>query len=95
VTFSLLSASSEQALKQELTPWDRESGSLMPHLGRASVFTRARLFTAAADEYEAALEAAPGSRDLLVRAILAQRRTGNFARVEELTKRLPPGTEVP
>jgi hypothetical protein len=95
VTFSLLSVSREQSLRQDLALWDRETARLMSHLGRASVFAGASMFAPAAEEYDSALVAAPESRDLLVRTILAYRRTGNVGRVEELTKRLPAGTTVP
>jgi hypothetical protein len=95
VSFSLISALGEQSLRQELALWDRDTGQLVSHLGRASVFARARMFAQAADEYEAALLAAPESRDLLISTILSHRRTGNVARVEELTTRLPDGTAVP
>jgi hypothetical protein len=53
------------------------------------------MFAQAADEYEAALLAAPEGRDLLISTILSHRRTGNVARVAELTTRLPKGTAVP
>jgi hypothetical protein len=95
VPFSLLSAKSEAALKEELAFWDKESGRLMPHLGRAYVFDRYKIFPEAAGEYEAALKAAPESRELLIKTIMAHRSTGNFARAEELGRRMPAGTTVP
>jgi hypothetical protein len=95
VSFSLLSVKSEAALKEELAFWDKRTGSLMLHLGRAYVFDRYKIFPKAAEEYEAALKVAPQSRELLIRTILAHRSTGNFARREQLTKRLPPGTTIP
>lgn len=95
LTFSLLSGKREESLKRELELWNKEAEGVMFHLGRGYVFTSARMFSQAADEYESALMAAPESRDLLVRTILAHRSTGNFAREEQLRKRLPPGTPVP
>lgn len=90
ITFSLLSVGNERLLEQELAFWDREPGLLVRHLGRASAFNRYRMYPQVADEYEAALRAAPDSRDLLTRAVRVHRRTGNFNRAEELAKRLPP-----
>jgi hypothetical protein len=95
VSFSLISTSGEQSLRKDLSHWDRDTVTLVSHLGRASVFESARMFAAAADEFEAALEVAPASRDLLVRTILAHRRTGNVDRAAELTKRLPEGATAP
>jgi hypothetical protein len=95
LSFSLLSRESDQSLKNELTFWDKGDGRLMYHLGRASIFSRYRIFPQAAEEYEAALNAAPNSHDLLVRTILAHHMTGNFNREEELNKRLLTITNVP
>lgn len=95
VSFSLLSVKSEQSLKRELAFWNGKPGRLMPHLGRASIFIRYRMDSEAAEEYEAALAAAPESRDLLIRTIQAQRKIGNFARAKELEQRLPAGTKIP
>ena len=95
VSFSLISELSERSLTQDLAFWEKDTVPFVSHLGRAAVFARARMFAPAAEEYEAALEAAPESRDLLISAILAHRRTGNVRRAAELTKRLPEGTPVP
>jgi hypothetical protein len=94
VTFSVLSVQNERLLEQELAFWDKEPGPLVRHLGRASAFSSYRMYPQAADEYEAALRAAPGSRDLLTKTIRAHRRTGNFTRAEVLEKRLPPATST-
>jgi hypothetical protein len=94
-TFSLLSIQSELSLKQQLAFWNRKPRGLMSRLGRASLFIRYRMYPKAAEEYEAALSAAPESRELLIRTILAHRDTGNFARKEELERRLPAGTKPP
>jgi hypothetical protein len=67
----------------------------MRHLGRASIFSRYRVFPQAAEEYEAALNVAPNSQHLLERASLAHRLTGNSNREEELNRRLPVATNVP
>lgn len=94
VTFSLLSVKNERLLEQDLALWDKDPGPLVRHLGRASVFSSYRMYPQSADEYEAALKAAPGSRELLERAIRAHRRTGNFTRAEELEKRLSPTRSI-
>jgi len=95
VSFLLLSVKSEQALERDLSSWGREAGTLLQHLGRASVYSRYGVFPLAADEYESALRAAPDSRHLLIRTIKAHRQTGNFLRARELEKRLPDGTNIP
>jgi hypothetical protein len=95
VSFLLLSVKSEQSLERELSSWGREAGTLLQHLGRASVYSRYGVFPQAADEYESALRAAPDSRHLLIRTIKAHRQTGNFLRARELEKRLPDGTNIP
>jgi hypothetical protein len=95
VSFLLLSVKSEQSLERDLSSWGKEAGTLLQHLGRASVYSRYGVFQQAADEYESALRAAPESRHLLVRTIKAHRQTGNFLRARELEKRLPEGTNIP
>lgn len=92
VSFSLLSVAKEQSLTEELAFWDKQTGTFVPHLGRASVYDRYRMFTQAAEEYEAALNVAPESRQLLLRTIAANRATGNLTRASELKKRLPKTT---
>jgi hypothetical protein len=93
--FSLLGVADEQKTKRELAAWAKEPGNLTRHIGRAEVFHRYGLFPQAAAEYEAALSKAPRSRELLTRTIVAQRRIGNSAREQELSKRLPAGSELP
>jgi hypothetical protein len=95
VSFLLLSVKSEQLLERDLSSWGKEAGTLLHHLWRASVYSRYGVFPQAADEYEAALRAAPDSRHLLIRTIKAHRQTGNFLRAQELEKRLPDGTNIP
>ncbi len=95
VSFLLLSVKSEQALERDLSSWGKGAGTLLHHLGRASVYSRYGVFPQAADEYESALRAAPDSRHLLIRTIKAHRQTGNFLRARELEKRLPDGTNIP
>jgi hypothetical protein len=95
VTFSLLSVKNERSLRHDLAFWGKESGMLIYHLGRASVFSRYRMFPQVAEEYESALRTAPRSRDLLKRTILAHCQTGNFTLAMGLKKRLPAGTDVP
>lgn len=95
VTFSLLSVKNERSLKHDLAFWGKESGLLVYHLGRASVFSRYRMFPQVAEEYESALRTAPRSRDLLKRTILAHCQTGNFTLAMGLKKLLPARTDVP
>ena len=95
VSFLLLSVKSEQSLERDLSSWGKGAGTLLHHLGRASVYSRYGVFPQAADEYESALRAAPDSRHLLIRTIKAHRQTGNFLRARELEKRLPDGTNIP
>jgi hypothetical protein len=95
LSFSLLTAENEQSLKEDLAFWDKQTGTFVPHLGRASVYDQYRMYSQAAEEYEAALKEAPSSVDLLLRTISAHRVTGNFTRAGELKKRLPKGTSIP
>lgn len=95
LSFSLLSAENEQSLKEDLSFWDKQTGTLVPHIGHASVYNHYRMYSQAAEEYEAARKKAPSSVDLLLRTISAHRATGNFTRVWELKKRLPKGTSIP
>jgi hypothetical protein len=44
------------------------------------------MYNRTADEYEQALEAKPGSRDLLLAAITAEQRIGNAERVASLQR---------
>ena len=87
--FELLSPEDEAALNEELRDWDADGdGTLLNHLGRASVLAHYRLYPQAAEEYESALALAPESRDLLARTIAAEQRTNNVRRQAELEKRL-------
>lgn len=95
VSFLLLSNRSERALKGELAFWGEDVGTLITHLGRASVFSRYGVFPQAAEEYEAALRMASDSRHLLIRTIIAHRQTGNFLRASQLEKRLQDKTSAP
>jgi hypothetical protein len=95
VVFTLLAVTDEKLLGQELARWQKEPGNLTRHVGRGAVFAGYGMFPQAAEEYEAALAQAPQSLELLLRTIVAQRGVGNSAREQELTKRLPAGTEAP
>jgi hypothetical protein len=94
VSFSVLSAEEERLLKTDLAFWETQTGAFVRRIGRASLYDRFRMFPQAAEEYEAALSEAPDSRHLLIRTITAHRTTGNFARAEELRKRLSPGLKI-
>jgi hypothetical protein len=86
VRFSILMPEEEARLQADLTEWEKEPEGLLRRLGRASVFDRHKMFSEAAEEYEAALKIAPKGHDLILRTAEAHRRTGNYARQEELTK---------
>jgi hypothetical protein len=93
-SFAVLSNTQEKQLRTELARWNKEPGLFLRYIGRAEVFSRMLLFSDAAQEYEAALSAAPKSRELLLRTIAAQQRLGNWVREQELRQRLPDETEV-
>lgn len=95
VTFFLLTAEKERALRRDLAFWARGAGPLIARLGRASVYVRYGMYSHAAEEYEAALRTAPDSLQLLSRTISANRRTGNLSRAAELKKRLAAATALP
>lgn len=86
--FDVLSLEDEESLRKELAHWNDETGKMIAHLGRASVFTSYKMFPQAAQEYEAALALAPQSYDLLKKNVDAHRRCGNHARADQLEKRL-------
>lgn len=94
VSFSVLSAEEERLLKTDLAFWETQTGAFVRRIGRASIYNRFRLFPQAAEEYEAALSEAPDSWYLLTRTITAHRTSGNFARADELKKRLPSGLKI-
>lgn len=95
LNFSLLTTENEKSLKEDLFFWDKQTGTFVPHLGRASVYNRYGMFSQAAEEYDAALKEAPYSLHLLLRTVSAHRVTGNFTRVGELKNQLPEGTRIP
>ncbi len=86
--FSFLSAQQEQDLNGQLDFWTKHTDGLTLHLGRGYAYTRHKLFSEAADEYETALESAPESPYLLKDAIEADQRAGRASRVKELQSRL-------
>jgi hypothetical protein len=88
VRFSILLPDEEAKLQADLSEWDKEPEGLLRRLGRASVYDRHKMFSEAADEYEAALKIAPKGHDLILRTAEAHRRTGNYVRQEELTKQI-------
>jgi hypothetical protein len=88
VNFSLLKGREEQELNSQLDFWAKHSDGLALHLGRGYSFTRYKLYSEAAQEYESALNAAPESPYLLEDAIRAERMAGRDSRVKELETRL-------
>lgn len=95
ITFSLITRPDEQELDHDLAALDKEPEIFMRHLGRIETYTSRGMVVEVAEEYEAALAETPESTDVLIDTILANRRTGNLARREELLRRLPPDTKVP
>jgi hypothetical protein len=88
VHFSLLNGRQEQELNGQLDFWAKHSDGLALHLGRGYSFSRYKLYPEAAEEYESALEVAPGSVYLLQDAIQADRLAGRVSRVKELQSSL-------
>lgn len=86
--FSFLSPPQEQDLNTQLDFWAKHTDGLTLHLGRGYAYTRHKLFSEAADEYETALRSAPESPYLLKDAIDADQRAGRASRVKELQSRL-------
>jgi hypothetical protein len=94
IRFSLLDPNAEKDLQTQLAEWETIHGFLH-HLGRAYSLTALDLHCEAAEEYEAALTAAPQSTSLLIAAIITEEQIGNASRGKALRKRLPSGTHVP
>jgi hypothetical protein len=86
--FSLVKGRQEQQLNAQLDFWNKNSDGLAQHLGRGYSFSRHKLFLEAADEYDAALKSAPGSRYLLGDALQANRLAGRAQRVKELESQM-------
>jgi hypothetical protein len=59
------------------------SGFLL-HIAHSYIFDSYGMYNRTADEYEQALQAKPGSRDLLLATIAAEQRIGNSVRVASL-----------
>jgi hypothetical protein len=94
VKFSIISAEQEDSLRRQLGDCDGQGG-LIRYICRAYYFRQLGLFTEAAEEYDAALkDFAPESVDLVRHAIAAHRLTGNYRRVEILTRQLPAGAKA-
>jgi tetratricopeptide (TPR) repeat protein len=95
VQFSVVSSEDTKRLKRQLKQCSKQPG-LMQYICRAYCFRQLKLYTEAVEEYDIALRnLAPDSVDLQLHAIVAHRLIGNYAREQELVRRLPPGTEVP
>jgi hypothetical protein len=95
VSFLLLSPHEDSELQQELARWDNNPDAFFAHIGRGCAFERHNLFREAAVEYEAALQEAPESNDVLERAINAHKLAGESSRARELEKLLRSGTSAP
>jgi hypothetical protein len=94
VAFSVLSQSAEQDLEKDMVRWNQVADPLLRSIGRAYEYGRRRLLAECADEYEAALVAAPESQDLLSSTMEAHRRAGNYVRAAEIRKRLTPAQKA-
>lgn len=92
--FSLVSEQDDKALQADLNRCSAQPG-VMRYICRAYYFRQLKLFTEAAEEYEAALRVAPESFELQEHAIVAHRFTGNSARERELVAHLPQGGDLP
>jgi hypothetical protein len=86
--FSVLKNRQEQELNAQLDFWNKNSDGLAQRLGRGYSYSRQKLFLEAADEYDAALKSAPGSRYLLEDALQANRLAGRAPRVKELESQI-------
>jgi hypothetical protein len=92
--FSIVSEQDDKALQAHLNQCSAQPG-VMQYICRAYYFRQLKLFTEAAEEYEAALRVAPESLELQEHAIVAHRITGNYARERELGAHLPQGAGPP
>ena len=92
--FVMLSNRQEQELDAQLDFWAKQPNDLAIHLGRGYSFLSHGLFADAAEEYEAALKAAPESPYLLARAIEADRLAGRPSRARELQGQLAAQTKA-
>jgi hypothetical protein len=95
VYFYLLSKREEETLHRELEMWNHYGTGLIRYVGRAYSFSRYKLYSESAAEYEAALLLAPESHDLRVATMNVYRSTGNLSRINELKRLLPSPAEVP
>lgn len=86
--FSLLSTAEEQALDRELRKWDTRHPTFLTYIMRAYWFDHYGLCAETAQEYEAALLAAPESRSMVAATIRAENCTGNIERIKELETHL-------
>lgn len=80
----LLSREDEQSLDDALAFWEKQPPGILADIGRAGAYTDTGLYPEAAEEYEHALKRAPKSHDLVLAAVQANLRTGNYKRAEEL-----------
>ncbi|HEX3682595.1 MAG TPA: hypothetical protein VHU83_08615 [Bryobacteraceae bacterium] len=87
VSFTVLSEQQEQDLDKALQGVAAASGLIL-YIERAAIFESFRMYGSVAAEYDAALEHAPESRDLLRAAVDAYSRIGDLHRSHELWNRL-------
>jgi hypothetical protein len=94
VQFSILTAGDEHTLDGDLAACACQPG-LWRSVCRAYAFAHRGMWNDFVEEHEAALKLAPGSRDLLLTALAAEKSVGNTARASELASMLPEGTPPP
>jgi hypothetical protein len=87
VTFTVLTKEQEGALNQALASQSSSAG-LFHHVERAAIFDSYRMYGSVAAEYDAALQQAPESFDLLRAALTAHSRIGDLRRALELRNKL-------
>jgi hypothetical protein len=75
--FKLVTAEEEIALNHDLDLADRQENPLVRRIARAYAFSSRKLWTEAAEEYEAAVKESPDDTAVLERAIRAENETGN------------------
>lgn len=85
--FQIFSLQDEENLQKELAETNSEQG-IFRHLARAEIYSGYKLYNEVANEYEEALKLSPESVELLIATALAQDRTGNFKRRDEIVEQI-------
>ncbi len=88
VHFSVLSEEREASLTRSLQSLSASLSGFLLHIARSYVFDSYGMYNSSAAEYEQALQAQPGSRDLLLATLAAEQRINKVERVSHLQKLL-------